>query len=54
VYANVEKVDGWWFPKKVNYKDVLKAGNGTDFIMESIQLNSVIPDYIFSKAVLKK
>ncbi|MGK0356946.1 MAG: hypothetical protein ACJATY_002598, partial [Spirosomataceae bacterium] len=54
VYANVEKVDGWWFPKKVNHKDVLKAGNGTDFIMESIQLNSVIPDYIFSKAVLKK
>ena len=53
-YSNVAKVNGRWFPKKVNYKDMLKTGNGTDFIMESIQLNPSIPDYIFSKASLKK
>lgn len=53
-YSNVEKVSGRWFPKKINYKDVLKVGDGTDFIMESIQLNPSIPDYIFSKASLKK
>jgi len=38
----------------VNYKDVLKEGEGTDFIMLDIQFNPEIPDYIFNKASLKR
>ncbi|MDZ7604236.1 MAG: hypothetical protein U5K79_01320 [Cyclobacteriaceae bacterium] len=31
------KIQGGWFPKKINYKDVLKEGDGTDFIMLNIE-----------------
>jgi hypothetical protein len=31
----------------------LKDGLGTEFILESIEFNAVIPDYVFSKASLK-
>jgi len=32
----------------------LKEGEGTEFIIEDIQFNAEIPDYILSKASLKK
>lgn len=51
---NVKKIDGRWYPKNVNYKDVLKEGEGTDFIVLDIQFNPEIPDYIFNKASLKR
>jgi outer membrane lipoprotein-sorting protein len=54
VMSNIEKIDGRWFPKSVNYKDMLKNGKGTDFNIISIQFNPSIPVYIFSKASLKK
>jgi len=38
----------------MNYKDVLKDGKGTDFIVTDIALNTEIPEYIFSKAGLKQ
>lgn len=52
--SDITKVDNRWFPKKVNYKDMLSDGKGTDFIMKSIEFDVVIPDYIFTKASLKK
>ena len=52
--SDVVKIQGRWFPKKINYKDVLKDGGGTDFIMLNIEFNTAIPDYIFNKASLKK
>jgi len=33
---------------------MLKEGDGTEFIMEGIEFNVKIDDYIFSKANLKK
>jgi len=54
VMSDVVKIQGRWFPKKINYKDVLKDGDGTDFIMITIEFNAVIPDHIFNKASLKK
>ncbi len=51
---NVEKIEGRWYPKNVNYKDMLKEGEGTDFITLEIQFNPEIPDYIFNKASLKR
>jgi len=50
----VMRVEGRWFPKKVLYKDVLKEGKGTEMIIDSIEFNKKIPDYIFSKASLRK
>lgn len=52
--SDVQKVGGRWYPMKMNYKDVLKEGKGTDFVITDIQFDVNIPDYIFSKASLKK
>lgn len=52
--SDIQKIDGRWYPKKMNYKDVLKDGKGTDFIVKTIQFNAEIPDYILTKASLKK
>ncbi len=50
----VMRVEGRWFPKTALYKDVLKEGKGTEIIIDSIKFNKKIPDYIFSKASLRK
>lgn len=52
--SNVENINGRWYPKKIVFKDMLKDGEGTEFIIENIQFNVAIPEYIFSKANLKK
>ena len=52
--SDVKQIQGRWFPKKILFKDVLKDGDGTEFLIEDINFNSPIPDYIFSKASLKK
>jgi outer membrane lipoprotein-sorting protein len=54
VMSDVTKVGNRWVPQKTNYKDMLKDGKGTDFILITIQFDVAIPDYIFSKASLKK
>lgn len=52
--SDVENLQGRWFPKKIVFKDVLKEGDGTEFLIENIRFNEPIPPYIFSKAGLKK
>ena len=52
--SDIKHIDGRWFPTKVVFKDMLKTGDGTVFIMEKISFNQDIPDYIFSKASLRK
>ncbi|MEP0714158.1 outer membrane lipoprotein-sorting protein [Algoriphagus sp.] len=54
ILSDVKKVGGKWYPMKMNYKDVLKDGKGTDFIVLNVEFDTPIPDYIFSKASLKK
>tara|TARA_R110002051_G_scaffold48308_2_gene95308 strand:- start:60963 stop:61703 length:741 start_codon:yes stop_codon:yes gene_type:complete len=54
VMSDISQIDGRWYPKKMNYKDVLKDGKGTDFVVVDIKFNEEIPDYLFSKAALKK
>ena len=51
---DVNKIDGRWYPTKMNYKDMLKDGKGTDFIVLEIEFDVEIPAYIFSKAALKR
>jgi outer membrane lipoprotein-sorting protein len=50
----VMEVQNHWIAKSVLYKDVLKEGQGTEFIIVSIVLDASIPDYLFSKAALNK
>ena len=51
---DVTQVQGRWFPKKIVFKDMLKQGDGTEFIIETIQFDQEIPEHIFTKASLKK
>jgi outer membrane lipoprotein-sorting protein len=52
--SDVLQIQGRWYPEKILFKDVLKEGDGTEFQMMEIEFNTKIPDYIFSKASLKK
>jgi outer membrane lipoprotein-sorting protein len=51
---DIQKIQGRWFPTTIIYKDMLKDGNGTEFKMNHIKFDQVIPSYIFSKASLKQ
>lgn len=50
----VMKVDDRWLVKTALYKDVLKEGEGTKMIIESIKFDDNIPEHIFSKASLRR
>jgi len=52
--SDVQRINSRWYPKKIVFKDMLKEGMGTEFIIDEIEFNIPIPDYIFSKASLKK
>ena len=43
-----------WYPKNMVFKDVLKKGKGTEFIIDSIEFDVEIPESRFSKAALRK
>ena len=51
---DVEQIDGRWYPKTVVYKDMLKDGEGTEFTLVDVKFDQDIPEYIFSKAALKR
>ena len=52
--GEIMRVEGRWIPRTALYKDVLKEGDGTEMIVDSITFNAGIPDTIFSKASLRK
>jgi len=53
-FSDVKQVQGRWFPMTIVYKDMLKEGSGTEFRITSIKFDQEIPEYLFSKASLKK
>ncbi len=52
--SEVKMFDGRWYPTKMLYKDMLKKGKGTEMSIISIKFNQDIPEYMFTKAVLKQ
>jgi outer membrane lipoprotein-sorting protein len=53
-FKDVTLLDGRWFPKRMIYKDMLKTGKGTEFIIDEIEFDREIPPHILSKASLRK
>ena len=53
-FSNIRKIDTRWYPMKINYKDMLKDGKGTDFVIIDISFDTYIPKDYFSKNMLKK
>jgi hypothetical protein len=51
---SVRRVGDRWISDSIVFKDVLKAGFGTTFALESIEFDAQIPEYIFTKAALRK
>ena len=54
LFSEIKRIDGRWFPTKMNYKDALKNGKGTDFVILNISFNNKIADEYFTKSILKK
>jgi outer membrane lipoprotein-sorting protein len=50
---SLRKEKNRWIPERVIFKDMLKSGDGTEFIIESIEFDAEIPEHIFTKASLK-
>lgn len=51
--TDVQRIGNRWYPGKITFKDMLKKGDGTEFIVESIEFNVEIPEYLLSKAALR-
>ncbi len=49
----VERMGGRWVPTRIVFKDALKEGQGTEFVLESLEFNAAIPDHVFTKASLR-
>lgn len=54
ILSDIRQVDGRWYPYKIAFKDMLKSGDGTEFIVEEISFNKEIPEHLFTKAALRK
>ncbi len=54
VITDVFKIGDRWYPKRMVFKDMLSKGKGTEYIVESIDFDTEIPDYIMTKAALRK
>jgi len=50
---DIKKIGSRWFPGRVVFKDMLKKGDGTEFIIDSILFDQDIPEHIFTKASLR-
>ena len=51
---DITYIDGRWYPKRMVFRDMLKSGEGTEFLIDTIEFDADIPAYIFTKAALRK
>ncbi len=51
--SDITKHGSRWYPGKITFKDMLKKGAGTEFIVDEIRFNVDIPEHILSKASLR-
>jgi outer membrane lipoprotein-sorting protein len=50
----IRRIRNRWVPTLMVFKDVLKSGKGTEFVLEDIEFNASIPEHVFTKASLRK
>ena len=51
--TEVMEIDKLWYPKKMLFKDMLKKGQGTIYEITSLKIDVDVPEYVFTKAVLR-
>jgi len=54
IIDEVFQVDGRWYPKRMTFKDMLQRGEGTEYIVDSIDFDVDIPDHMLTKAALRR
>lgn len=54
VVESVRRFGRRWVPDRARFKDAMKEGQGTEFVVREIEFDAVISGSIFSKASLKK
>jgi outer membrane lipoprotein-sorting protein len=52
--VRVERQGSRWVAREMVFKDVLKTGSGTRFILDSIEFDADIPSHLLSKAALRR
>ena len=50
---DVQRMKERWVPTRVIFKDALKNGEGTEFVVKAMEFNATIPDHLFTKASLR-
>jgi outer membrane lipoprotein-sorting protein len=50
----VAHIDGRWYPERMLFKDALKGGDGTEFLIHKVSFDIDIPAHVFSKASLRR
>jgi outer membrane lipoprotein-sorting protein len=51
---SVFRIDDRWYPKRMTFKDMLSRGKGTEYIIEAIEFDVLIPDHLLTKAALRQ
>ncbi len=51
--TDITRIDSRWYPGRITFKDMLKKGAGTEFIVDEIRFNVEIPEHLMSKAALR-
>jgi outer membrane lipoprotein-sorting protein len=51
--TNITQHGTRWYPGKITFKDMLKQGAGTEFIVDEIKFEIEIPEHVLSKASLR-
>jgi len=51
--TDIKRIGSRWYPGKITFKDMLKKGAGTEFIVDEIRFNVEIPEHLLSKAALR-
>jgi len=50
---DVQRMKERWVPTRVIFRDALKNGEGTEFLVKAMEFNAAIPDHLFTKASLR-
>lgn len=51
--SDIKRIGDRWYPGKIVFKDMLKKGDGTEFIVDKIEFNVKVPEHLLSKAALR-
>lgn len=54
IITDVFKIRDRWYPKRMVFKDMLSKGKGTEYIIESIDFDTEVPEHLLTKAALRK